>query len=273
MYTANAEGQRKPVTIASLVEMKQRGQKISCLTVYDYSFTVALDQAGVDVMLVGDSLGMVMQGRETTLPVTMEEIIYHCRCVASARPAGLLMADMPFMSHGTVADALHNAGRLMKEGGARIVKLEGTGEQAEVVTQLAGAGIPVCAHLGLRPQAVHKVGGYRVQGRDESSARAMVEDARVLEHAGADMLLLECVPVALAAEIARGTQLPVIGIGAGPDCDGQILVLQDMLGLTPGKIPRFAKNFMPEGGSIHGALQAYVKAVADGTFPASEHCF
>ncbi|MCP1675004.1 3-methyl-2-oxobutanoate hydroxymethyltransferase [Natronocella acetinitrilica] len=273
MYAGETEKQRKPVTVASLLRMKERGEKIACLTAYDFSFAVALDRAGVDVILVGDSLGMVMQGRETTLPVTMENMIYHARCVARAHTAALLMVDMPFMSHYTVAEALHNAGRLMKEGGARMVKLEGTGEQAEIVNQLTVAGIPVCAHLGLRPQAVHKLGGYRVQGREEAAARAMLEDARVLEQAGADMLLLECVPAGLVAEITAATRVPVIGIGAGGECDGQILVLQDMLGLTPGRIPRFSRNFMPEGGSIPGALEAYVAAVRGRTFPAAEHTF
>ncbi len=263
----------RQVTVASLAAMKARGEKIVCLTAYDFSFARALEQAGIDVMLVGDSLGMVIQGRSTTLPVTMDETIYHCRCVAAGRERTLLMADMPFMSHISAEDALRNAGRLMKEGGAQIVKLEGGREQASVVARLAGAGIPVCAHLGLRPQSVHKLGGYRVQGREPDAAESMLRDARALQEAGADLLLLECVPAALAARVTKEVDVPVIGIGAGADCDGQILVLQDMLGLTPGRTPRFTRNFMVGAGSIQQALAAYASAVRDGSFPAHEHAF
>lgn len=273
MKSGKSDKPRRPVTVASLAKMKANGEKIASLTAYDYSFARAVDVAGMDVVLVGDSLGMVMQGRGTTLPVTMDEIIYHSRCVARALERALLMVDMPFMSHVNVDDALRNAGRLMKEGGAHIVKLEGTGAQADVVRQLAVAGVPVCAHLGLRPQAVHKIGGYRVQGRDESAAEAMLQDARQLEEAGADLLLLECVPAELAGRISRQARVPVIGIGAGPQCDGQILVLQDMLGLTSGHVPKFSRNFMPDAGSIAGALESYVSAVKAGSFPAEEHCF
>jgi len=273
MYSGKSDKPRKPVTVASLAKMKASGEKIASLTAYDYSFARAVDAAGLDFVLVGDSLGMVMQGRNTTLPVTMDEIIYHSRCVAPALDRALLMVDMPFMSHVNVDEALRNAGRLMKEGGAQMVKLEGTGEQADVVRQLTVAGVPVCAHLGLRPQAVHKMGGYRVQGRDDSAASAMLEDAQRLEEAGADLLLLECVPATLAARITRQARVPVIGIGAGPDCDGQILVLQDMLGLTAGHVPKFSRNFMPEAGSISGAIEAYVAAVKGVSFPADEHCF
>ena len=273
MNAGNTETPRKPVTVASLARMKRQGRKIACLTAYDYSFAVALDRAGVDVILVGDSLGMVIQGRETTVPVTMDEVIYHAACVARARPTALLMVDLPFMSHNTLSDALHNAGRLMKEGGATMVKLEGTREQADVVRRLASAGVPVCAHLGLRPQAVHKLGGYRVQGREDADARAMLEDAQLLQEAGADLLLLECVPAQLAGELSRSVRVPVIGIGAGVDCDGQILVLQDMLGITPGRVPRFSRDFMAGTGSVAGALEAYVEAVRESRFPAAEHSF
>ncbi len=273
MNSGKSEKPRKPVTVASLARMKADGEKIASLTAYDFSFARAVDAAGMDFVLVGDSLGMVMQGRATTLPVTMDEIIYHSRCVAPALERALLMVDMPFMSHVNADDALRNAGRLMKEGSAQIVKLEGTGAQAEVVRQLAQAGVPICAHLGLRPQAVHKMGGYRVQGRDETAARVMLEDARQLEEAGADLLLLECVPAELAARISGQARVPVIGIGAGPHCDGQILVLQDMLGLTPGHVPKFSRDFMPDADSIPGALAAYVRAVKSGRFPAPEHCF
>lgn len=273
MYTGDPPQTRRPVTVGRLQRMKADGQKVVALTAYDYTFAVAEDQAGVDVILVGDSLGMVVQGRDTTVPVTVEHMVYHTRCVADARPAALVMADMPFMSYATIEDGLRNAARLMQEGGAQMIKLEGAGEQAELVTRLARAGIPVCAHLGLQPQLVHKLGGYRVQGRDSAAAEAMLADARALEEAGADLLLLECVPAELGRRISEGLEIPVIGIGAGPDCDGQILVLQDILGVTPGRIPRFSKNFMNGAGSIQSALQAYVQAVRSGAFPDAEHSF
>lgn len=267
------ESRKRPVTVASLARMKAAGEPIACLTAYDYSFAALTDAAGMDVILVGDSLGMTMQGRETTLPVTMEEVIYHARCVAAARPRALLMVDMPFMSHSTVDDALRNGARLMKEGSAQIIKLEGGREQADAVSRLSGAGVPVCAHLGLQPQSVHKLGGYRVQGREAGDADAMVADARALADAGADAILLECVPAALAARVTREVEVPVIGIGAGADTDGQILVLQDILGITPGKAPKFSHNFMAEADTIQGAVEAYVQAVRDGRFPLAEHSF
>ena len=274
MYAGESEKRpSKPVTVASLAKMKREGEKIACLTAYDFAFSRLLDDAGVDVLLVGDSLGMVIQGRSTTLPVTVDELIYHARCVAPGSERALLMVDMPFMSYATVADALLNAGRLMKEGGAQMVKLEGAGDQAEVVRHLSRAGIPVCAHLGLQPQSVHKIGGYRVQGRDEAAAEAMVADALAVEEAGADVLLLECVPAELAAEISGRLRIPVIGIGAGLQCDGQILVVQDMLGITPGRPPKFARNFMEGAASLQEAVGGYVAAVKDGSFPASEHSF
>ncbi|MEX0729257.1 MAG: 3-methyl-2-oxobutanoate hydroxymethyltransferase [Aquisalimonadaceae bacterium] len=274
MYKGNLDQQTvKPITVASLAKMKAQGERIACLTAYDYSFAHAVDAAGNEVILVGDSLGMVMQGRDTTLPVTMDDIIYHTRCVAAGVRRALLMVDMPFMSHATLDDALRNAGRMMKEGGAHMVKLEGGREQCDVVRRLSETGIPVCAHLGLRPQSVHKLGGYRVQGRGADAADAMLHDAEALQDAGADVLLLECVPAELGARITSTVRVPVIGIGAGVDCDGQILVLQDMLGLTPGKTPKFSRNFMQGAGSIQEALAAYVSAVRDGSFPSAEHAF
>ena len=273
MYTGDSPQNRRPVTAGRLQRMKMDGEKIVALTAYDYTFAVAEDRAGVDVILVGDSLGMVVQGRDTTVPVTVDHMVYHTRCVADARPAALVMADMPFMSYATVEDGLRNAARLMQEGGARMVKLEGAGEQAELVARLATAGIPVCAHLGLQPQLVHKLGGYRVQGRDAAAADAMLADARALEAAGADLLLLECVPAELGARITEGLSIPVIGIGAGADTDGQILVLQDILGITPGRIPRFSKDFMAGADSIPAALTAYVDAVRAGAFPDAGHAF
>lgn len=262
-----------PVTLTTLRDMKRTGEKIACLTAYDASFARLIDDAGVEVILVGDSLGMVVQGRETTLPVTVDDIVYHSRCVARGRSRALLMVDMPFMSYATPEQALHNAARLMQEGGAHIVKLEGGAVQADIVRQLTERGIPVCAHLGLQPQSVHKLGGYRVQGREASAAQVMRDDARALQAAGADMLLLECVPVALAAEITLASEIPVIGIGAGPGCDAQVLVLYDMLGITLGKRPKFSKNFMQDNSTPQAAIAAYVQAVKHGAFPAPEHTF
>lgn len=274
MYAAQSETKtRKPVTISRLRQMKAEGEKIACLTAYDFSFGSLLDRAGVDVVLVGDSLGNVIQGRDTTIPVTVEDIIYHTRCVAAGRENALLMADMPFMSYVSAEDALHNAGRLMKEGGAHMVKLEAAGDQADLVGKMARAGIPVCAHLGLQPQLVHKIGGYRVQGREENAAQAMFEDAQLLERAGADLLLLELVPASLGKRISEALSIPVIGIGAGVDCDGQILVLHDMIGVTQGKRPKFSQDFMQGQSSITAAIEAYVGAVKHREFPGQAHSF
>ena len=261
------------ITIATLNDMKQAGEKIAVLTCYDASFTRLLEGAGVEVLLVGDSLGMVIQGQESTLPVGVRDMVYHTRNVARVRSRALLVADMPFMSYSSAAQALGTAGRLMKEGGAHMVKLEGGATQLETVRQLTDNAIPVCAHLGLLPQSVHKLGGYRVQGRDEASARIMREDARALQEAGAQMLVLECVPSALAGEISRDLEIPVIGIGAGPDCDGQVLVLYDMLGISPDPFPRFCKNFLAETHSVEEAVAAYVKAVKQGKFPGPDHTY
>lgn len=274
MYSGKIEGQpRRPVTVSQLHRMKRDGEKIASLTAYDYSMAALMDAAGVDVLLIGDSLGMVMQGRETTLPVTVDDIVYHSRCVAAGRQRALLMADMPFMSYATVETALHNASRLMQEGGAHMIKLEGTADQAEIVSRLSRAGVPVCAHIGLQPQLVHKLGGYKVQGKDDAAAAAMVHDAKALEAAGADLMLVECVPAALGARLAEELEIPLIGIGAGVDCDGQILVAQDMLGITPGKRPKFSHDFMQGQGSMQAAVQAYVEGVKTSSFPAAEHSF
>ena len=261
------------ISITRLKKMKQAGEKIACLTAYDASFARILDDAGVEILLVGDSLGMVIQGRETTLPVSLDEMIYHTRAVHAGSDKALLMVDMPFMADATPEQALHSAGRLMKEGGAQMVKLEGGARLRETVQALAAHGIPVCSHLGLLPQSVHKQGGYRVQGRDEAGALAMIGDASALEAAGADMLLLECVPATLAAEISRAVEIPVIGIGAGPDVDAQVLVLYDMLGITPGKRPSFSHDFLADGGDIPAAVAAYVQAVKGGRFPTAAHSF
>lgn len=262
-----------PVTLHTLRKHRRAGERFACLTAYDASFTMALEEAGVEVLLVGDSLGMVMQGHETTLPVTLSDMIYHTRCVARARRRALLMADMPFMSYNTALQAVGNAGRLMQEGGAQIVKLEGGAAQADIIRALSDHGIPVCAHLGLQPQLVHKLGGYRVQGRGEPAARALVDQARQLEDAGADLMLLECVPCSVAESIVACLQIPVIGIGAGGACNGQVLVLYDILGLTPGKRPRFSREFLSDSPDIGAAVAAYVRAVKDRTFPGPEHTF
>ena len=261
------------VTIRTLGEMKARGEKIAVLTCYDATFTHVVESAGVDVILVGDSLGMVMQGRESTLPVTLEEMVYHTACVARARQRSLLMADMPFLSYASVDRAIDTAAALIQRGGAQMVKLEGGGQQLAAVRALTENGVAVCAHLGLQPQSVHKLGGYRVQGRDQQQAERMLRDAMNLQDAGAQLLVLECVPQLLAAEITRARDIPVIGIGAGRETDAQVLVLQDVLGITPGQPPRFVHDFMKDADSIADAIRAYVKAVKSGAFPSEEHCF
>ncbi|HIJ21815.1 MAG: 3-methyl-2-oxobutanoate hydroxymethyltransferase [Gammaproteobacteria bacterium] len=261
------------ITVTTLMGMKANQQKIAVLTAYDFSFARQLDQAGVDVVLVGDSLGMVVQGRETTIPVTMDDMVYHSRLVERGLERALLVADLPFMSYATSEQALTNAGRLMKEGGAQMVKLEGGADQVETVTLLVSRNIPVCAHLGLQPQSVHRLGGYHVQGRQQEAAQQMVADAAALESAGASMLVLECVPAVLAAEISAALEIPVIGIGAGIECDGQVLVLYDLLGITSGAVPRFVKNFLQDTTSVSTALTAYVDAVKSRHFPTIEHSF
>jgi 3-methyl-2-oxobutanoate hydroxymethyltransferase len=264
---------RPPVTVATLARMKAEGEKIASLTCYDASYAVRVDEAGVDVVLVGDSLGMVIQGHDTTVPVTLDHVIYHCRAVAKGLYRPFLMADMPFMTYTSRETALQNAVRLMQEGGAKMVKLEGGAGQVEIVEFLASHDIPVCAHLGLKPQSVHKTGGFRVQGREDAAAQRMKRDAKALEEAGADVILLECIPAALGAEITAELHAPVIGIGAGPDTDGQILVLYDVLDITPGRKPRFVQNFMKGHDSHAAALQAFVEAVKQRSYPAPEHCF
>ena len=253
--------------------MKADGEKIASLTCYDASFAVLLDAADVDVVLVGDSLGMVIQGHDTTVPVTMDDMVYHSAAVARGLQRPFLIADMPFMSYPTKDLALANAVRLMQEGGAKMVKLESGGNQAEIVEFLAGHDIAVCAHLGLKPQSVHKTGGFRVQGREREAAARLIEEARQLEAAGADLVLLECVPAALGKAITAELHVPVIGIGAGPHTDGQILVLYDMLDITTGRKPRFVRNFMDGAASNLEALKRYVRAVKSGEYPAPEHSF
>jgi len=264
---------RPPVNVSILREMKADEEPIACLTAYDASFASIVDQAGTDLVLVGDSLGMVIQGHDTTVPVTVDDVIYHTRVVARGLRRAFLMADMPFMSYSNAEQALANAVRLMQEGGAMMVKLEGTHGQSTIVEHLARHDIPVCAHIGLRPQSVHKIGGFKVQGREAEQAGQMVKDAVELQNAGADIVLLECVPNELGRAVRDAVEVPVIGIGAGPDVDGQILVLYDMLGITQGRLPRFVQNFMIDAESPLDACDRYVRAVKDRSYPAAEHCF
>ncbi len=262
-----------PVNVSTLRRMKDEGEPIACLTAYDASFAVLVDASGTDLVLVGDSLGMVIQGHDTTVPVTVDDIIYHCRTVARGLRRAFLVADMPFMSYTKPTQALDNAVRLMQEGGAMMVKLEGGDDQVEIVEHLARHDIPVCAHLGLKPQSVHKIGGFKVQGREPDKAREMLQSAQRLQDAGADIVLLECVPNEAAEKITGSLDVPVIGIGAGPHVDGQILVLYDILDITQGRTPRFVKNFQAGVDSPLAALQAYVRAVKKKEYPEPEHCF
>ena len=259
------------VTVSTLAAMKGRGEPIACLTCYDASFAHLLERAGVEVLLVGDSLGMVLQGHRTTLPVALDQMVYHCACVARRRGRALLIGDMPFLTYATRDRALDAAGRLMQEGGAHMVKIEGGGSMVDTVAALTAQGIPVCGHLGLLPQSVHKLGGYRFQGRDAASAQAIRDDAAALQAAGASLLVLECVPAALAEDVAKALTIPVIGIGAGAGCDGQVLVLYDLLGLNPNRPPSFSMDFLQgRDDGIAGAVSAYVKAVKVRAFPGPE---
>lgn len=263
----------KPVTLDRLRDMRAKGEKIACLTAYDASLAATVDAAGADLVLVGDSLGMVIQGHDTTVPVTMDDMVYHTRCVRRGVQRAFLVADMPFGSYSLPEPAFANAVRLMQEGGAAMVKLEGGALQVRTVEFLAARDIPVCAHIGLTPQSIHKLGGFKVQGRDEKAARQMLADARALEEAGADIVLLECVPASLGEAITSMLSVPVIGIGAGPGVDGQILVLYDILAVPPGRKPRFARDFLADSDSVLGAVAQYVAAVKDGSYPALEHSF
>lgn len=260
-------------TVASFQAAKGR-EKLSMLTAYDYTIGRMVDEAGINSILVGDSLGMVMLGYENTVPVSMEEMIHHCAAVARGNKNALLVCDMPFMSSQCGVEAtLRNAGRLLKEGMAHCVKLEGGQEFAPEIGALARASIPVMAHIGLRPQSVNALGGFKVQGRDSSGAQRLIDDAKALEEAGAFAILLECVPRALAATITKLVKVPVIGIGAGPDCDGQVLVWQDMLGLTFGHTPKFVRRFAEVGEYMRAAFAEYAEAVKKGEFPEGRHCY
>ena len=260
------------VTLNTLNAYKKTGEKFAVLTAYDSTFANVVSRAGVEAILVGDSLGMTLQGHDSTLPVTMTDMVYHTQCVVKGNYNALIIADMPFMSYATPEQTMLNCGKLM-QAGANIVKLEGGGWLEQSIAMLNERGIPSCVHLGLTPQAVNKFGGYKVQGRDQASSDAMYNDALILEKAGASMLLLECVPTELAQRITQAVDIPVIGIGAGADTDAQVLVLQDILNIPEGKKARFVKNYMAQADDIPGAIRSYVEEVKNGTFPAPEHCF
>ncbi|HSH46984.1 MAG TPA: 3-methyl-2-oxobutanoate hydroxymethyltransferase [Halomonas sp.] len=262
----------KTVTLSTLRAYKRAGETFSCLTAYDASFARAASEAGIDVLLVGDSLGMVLQGHASTLPVTLEDICYHTRCVARGNQRSLLMADLPFMSNATAERTLEDAAALMRAG-AQMIKVEGEAWMADDIRELTRRGVPVCAHLGLTPQTVYQLGGYKVQGRGAEQARQILEDARMLVEAGASIILLECVPSELGQAVSEALEVPVIGIGAGPDTDGQILVMHDILGVSSGVQPRFVKNFMAEADDIQDAFRRYHSAVKERRFPAPEHGF
>ena len=261
-----------PRTVPGLAAMARQGEKIAMLTCYDASFAVLLDRAGVDALLVGDSLGMVIRGYPTTLPVTLDEMIYHTRCVAAGARSALVIADMSFGSYQAGAEQAYASAARLMAAGAQMVKLEGGAWVARSVEFLVARGIPVCGHLGLQPQSVHRLGGYKAQGKTDASARTMREDAQALTAAGIDLLVLEMVPAPLAAELTTQIPTPTIGIGAGQGCSGQVLVLYDMLGIYPGKPARFVRNFMTGSSDVEGAVVAYVRAVKDGSFPGPEHC-
>lgn len=264
------------ITLTTLNKMKQSGEKITCLTAYDASFSFQLAEAGVEIILVGDSLGMVVQGEQSTVPVTMDDMAYHTQLVAKgnekAQRQAFVIADMPYMSYSTVEDALFNAKQLMQAGG-QMVKVEGGKWLSESILALTECGIPVCGHLGLTPQSVDALGGYKVQGRDQQAAIKIKQDVAALVEAGIRMLVLECVPTELAAEISQSIDIPVIGIGAGPKTDAQVLVIYDMLGISPRFYAKFVKNFMQQADDIPSAIKAYVDEVKNGTFPGEEHSF
>ena len=267
-----AAGRSKAVTAPALMAMRAAGEKITMLTCYDASFAALMDRCGVEMLLVGDSLGMVSQGHQSTLPVTLADMAYHTASVARGNRTALLVADMPFGTYATPEAAFNSAAELMRAG-AHMIKLEGGAWLASTVRFLTERAIPVCAHVGLTPQSVHMLGGFKVQGKSVAGAEQMKDDALALQAAGASVLVLEAIPAALGREVTEALAIPTIGIGAGPDCSGQVLVMHDMLGVFPGHKARFVKNFMDGQTSIDAAVKAYVAAVKDGSFPAAEHCF
>jgi len=271
-YLQESATKRGLVTISKLQEMRQAGEKIAVLTAYDASFAALMDQAGVDVILIGDSLGNIVQGESSTLPVTIEHMVYHTSCVAKGQASAFLVADMPFGSYSTPEQAMHSASQLMRAG-AHMVKLEGGAWLTETVKFLVERSVPVCAHLGLLPQSVHTLGGFKVQGKSTESAQTLINDAKALQEAGAQLLVLEAIPSELGKKATDAIQIPTIGIGAGPDCSGQVLVMHDMLGAFPGRSPKFVKNFLSGQDSIEAAFKSYVQEVKTGKFPGPEHCF
>jgi 3-methyl-2-oxobutanoate hydroxymethyltransferase len=263
---------RKNVTISTLQKMRDQGEKIATLTCYDSSFAALMDRAGIEAMLIGDSLGMTCQGQSTTIPVTIGDVAYHTACVSRGNTKAFIIADMPFATYPTPNEAFINAAKLM-QAGAHMVKAEGGAWLAETVRFLTERAIPVCGHIGLTPQSVHQLGGFKIQGKTNDAAEKLKADALALQEAGATLLVLEAIPADLGREVTDLLHIPTIGIGAGPDCSGQILVVQDLLGIYPGRPPRFAKNFMDGQPSIEAAVRSYVSAVKKGQFPAKEHCF
>lgn len=264
----------RKMTVPEVRGMKEKGEKIVCLTAYDYCLARILDQSGIDLLLVGDSLGTVVQGHDSTLPVTVDDIIYHTRAVIRGRTRALVVSDMPFMTFQLgVDEAKRNAGRLIQEGGAESVKLEGGVTQAATIEALVKMGVPVMGHVGLTPQSVHQFGGYRIQGRGEADARAILDDAMAVEQAGAFAVVLEGIPVQLAREITQRLSIPTVGIGAGMHCDGQILVVHDMLGLFDDFTPKFVKHYANLKETIGGAVRSYMEEVRTAAFPAEEHTF
>lgn len=265
-------GRSKAITVPALFALREKGEKITMLTAYDASFATLMDMCGVETLLVGDSLGMVCQGHNSTLPVTIDDVAYHTASVARGNKTALLLADMPFGTYATPEQAFANALKLI-QAGAQMVKIEGGAWVVDTVRFLVEREIPVCAHLGLTPQSVHRFGGYKVQGKTAEAAKQLKDDALALQAAGASMLILEAIPASLGKEVTDILTMPTIGIGAGPDCSGQVLVMHDFIGVFPGKKARFVKNFMDGQTSIEGAVRAYIREVKEGTFPAPEHCF
>ena len=269
----SSQSTTRRLTITDMAKLRAAGEKIAMLTCYDASFARLCDNAGVDTVLVGDSLGMVVQGHDSTLPVTLADMVYHTAMVARGCDRPLIITDMPFGTYQETPElAFRNAVQLMAAG-AQMVKIEGGEDMAETVRFLTHRGIPVCGHIGLTPQSVHQLGGYRVQGKDEAGAAQLKADALAIQAAGASMVVLEAIPQALAAEVTALLQIPTIGIGASVECSGQVLVLQDMLDIAPGRKARFVRNFMTGQPSVAAAIAAYVAAVKDCTFPAAEHCY
>jgi len=262
----------KKLTVSSFLKMKSEGQKITALTAYDASFAQLFDQQNVEILLIGDSLGMVLKGEDSTLGVSIDDIAYHTKCVCAGVDRAFVIADMPFMTYGSKQQALDNAAKLVRAG-ASMVKVEGGEWLLDTISALVERSVPVCGHLGLTPQSVNVLGGFKVQGREDKQAKALIESALALQNAGAQMLVLECVPIALAKQVSERLTIPVIGIGAGADTDGQILVMHDLLGISANYMPKFSKNFLAETGDIRSAVDKYIEDVKSASFPDSKHWF